>query len=89
MHRAHFPEVYQGVPAGNQERKHDAFEDAEEDLDEDEEDEESKDVVDWKYEHPRHLTGAAKAGEGVIEEGGESAEDDEEEDEDSEEDYRF
>ena len=66
-----------------------------------EEDEESKEVVDWKYEHPRHLSGMqrGKSGGDVIDEDEDFSasqleeEDNEEEygqeEEEEEDDYRF
>lgn len=60
VHRAHFPVVYH-----NTENNVDVNED-------DEDDEESKEVVDWKYEHPKHLSGMqqreGKSGGDVIDE---------------------
>lgn len=59
VHRAHFPVVYHNT---------------ENNVNEDEDDEQdSKEVVDWKYEHPRHLSGAmvqrsGKSGGDVIDE---------------------
>ena len=88
VNRAHFPEIYsKSMPSQRSANSSDSNGVIEE---------EGKEIVDWKYNHPQHLTGNVgaiaskdKSGGDVIDQDGDDDFSGTEEDEDEDDDHRF